>query len=299
MKKLLVLIGIISLIALVFVPLVSADADITIFSKPLSTGYHSLWSDHPGAGEGKSAVARLFNVDLAENGTYLTGITIPLAKVGSPDVNLTAKLYGATTTSLNTAALNGTLHDTSITTWNSASISTDTYGYNFVFNSTYQLVGGACYYAVIEMEGNGDASNYIKSFTSTGTSSGNTNGYFNYGAWTFSAVWGAVTVYANVDPVYTLSTDPTPTPYPSGSGSSDTTIQELTDIILPWLVPLLICLIPALLGYKFVGELGFFIGLNVGCILAYVTLASTAYAFPLWGIILVGVMDVAVVLMRR
>lgn len=287
MKKILSIIGIIALISLIFVP-IAASAPVNLFNGG------GVGDEHGGirANDNSTALAnQVVALFTSQDNGYLTTITLPMQKVGAANATVRGVLYNSTLGLL----------ATSITTINASELTTSFTDITFQFNQTYALVDSVNYYAGVEViDGTLDATtNYIE-VSMDNTDFSNTNLYAYPCRYTADNTW-YYSYHTLVDLVVNgedVSAGGTPAPTePPGNGDED--IENLTAIILPWLVPLLICLIPALLGYKFVGELGFFIGLNVGCILAYVTLMGTAYAFPLWGIILVGVMDVAVVIMRR
>lgn len=290
MKKILSVLAIVFLLASLLIPLVSATEVIMFESTPTGTTSH-LYNLHPTGGSGDSAAAQVFNSSATG---YLTSAKFYMARAGSPQGELTCYLMGVTGTVGVDATPNATIFAESNTV-SMADVSTSYTDYMLIFNGTYQLTQYKEYAIVLAVTDNTacDGSNEVRVGYGTGTSATN-RAHYNTAAWIVATTDYRVRVAGDT------SSGVTPTPTPASTASTgDADMEALTDAILPFLVPLLICLIPALLGYKFVGEFGFFIGLNVGCILAYVTLASTAYAFPLWGIILVGVMDVAVVLMRR
>lgn len=295
MRKIFALIGLVALVALVFVPLGCGQTFVTIYDSDQvgHTYWESLGYVHPSAVSTISGVASSFTAELSGN---VTSVNVYLKKVGSP----TGYLRMGLATVSGTVALDNALPDSFLANSTNdvdvSSLSTTGAHYTFTFAGTTALTAGTDYVFYLTcLNGTYDgATNYVR------WSRQNIEGIYDTAAHYHNSGWHVLATDYSMDlEVYGLYDGATPTPTPASGSGGDAEMDALVNAILPWLVPLLICLIPALLGYKFVGELGFFIGLNVGCILAYVTLAGTAYAFPLWGIILVGVMDVAVVLMRR
>lgn len=276
-----------------FVPLVSASYVCPAAYTGVVDGEGYVKAVHPSGTVYVSESGVCFTANAT---TYLYNVTFSLKKVGDPSGVLVATLreIQSGVVGVNAYPKNTVLEYSSPVS--SGDISGSYVNVTFVFSGTYELQSASEYY--IGFQGNTStigASDYIDFDASASSNDAGINRVSFY-----SSSWytGLTEMYFIINGDTTEGT-PTPTPAPTSSSTGDADMEALTAAILPWLVPLLVCLIPALLGYKFVGELGFFIGLNVGVILAYVTLASTAFAFPLWGIILVGVMDVAVVLMRR
>lgn len=294
MRKIFALIGLVALVALVFVPLGCGQTFVTIYDSNQvgHTSWESFGYLHPSAVSTKSAQASCFVADATGN---VTSVNLYMKRVGTPVGYLRASLAAVSGSVSSDTALPSTFLANSTNDIDMGGLSLTGDHITFTFAGTTELTEGTEYaFYVFVLNTTYVSGEYVQwSRQSVDAALDTASHYHNSG-------WNALDTDYSMDlEVYGVYSGATPTPAPTAAGTGDADIENLTAIILPWLVPLLICLIPALLGYKFVGELGFFIGLNVGCILAYVTLAGTTYAFPLWGIILVGVMDVAVVLMRR
>lgn len=97
-----------------------------------------------------------------------------------------------------------------------------------------------------------------------------------------------------VSPPVAPTATPTPTSAPSDSG--DATLEYWGGVISDWIFPMLLVLVPAFLGLKFLGQTGFIIGLNIGVIIGY---AAIPLVIGLWAVILVGLMDVVFIYMTR
>lgn len=298
-KKILSILVVCFLFASLFVPLVSASPNVPSQFITGCTSSDTVKAVQPSSSSFNSAVGQSFTSDAT---SYVTNVKFYLAKVGSPDGNLKAVIYaldGATTPGVDGLPSSTIIEESAVV---SASTLYGTYStITFTFMGSTQISAGSNYtVALVCDSATFDSSNYVR--MAVRATNYNSTMNFNYYQ---SSTWFATTAYElyyiiNGDTVSSgVTPTPTPTAAPTTPSTGDADMEALVAAILPWLVPLLICLIPALLAYKFVGELGFFIGLNVGVVLAKVTLEGTTYAFPLWGIILVGVMDVAVVLMRR
>lgn len=228
------------------------------------------------------------------NQGYLISVDVQVKGAGSPAGYARCKVYGATAYD---ADNNGTLLATSENAFPLSSATADFSIWSFTFDQTV-WISSSQYYAFMV---------YIENATLIDTSTNKiylrestTAGQAGYSGVWMGATWSRATVdICNYIIVDTEAFTPTPTPAPTAtpspipttdpSGGIWTTLAPYGNILLP----LVLILVVAIICGRFGGVWGFFAGLNVTVILIYVVMGVTY--FPLWGIIMLAVVDAMLV----
>lgn len=297
-----------------------ASAFISVASAEISASYDFANNDgtgfvmsrvYPNTGDTHvSAYSMSFDPSITG---YLDAVILNFAKTGSPTTTLSMQLEQCASNNIANLG-DGTVLAQATNTINTTLATTaPTFSqFTFQFNESYQIDATKNYvFEIYTTGGSMDGSNYI---SLGGKFSGSSYaGYSSrYGAPTMD-VWESPAapdmcfyVITSETPAPTATPTPTPTATPNPSSyqywngthwvpytpsTPEPNIFE-NDIATPYitmLVPIILLACASLIGWKFAGAWGFFAGLNIGAILAYMILGSSV--FPLWGIVALLVID--------
>lgn len=248
-----------------------------------SAGQNQISAVFPSAGT-SSACGTTFNASVAGN---LTMAIFYAAKYGAGlTFTIEGRLYGVnadTTNSTLLATSTNHYHETDLATYTTdAGAFTDAI---FYFDGTYGITQYSKYSIVVVCTA-GDlsiANKYIVFRCNTANAyAGGSKQTYSSSAW---ASGGSDDVGFMVVVDTTLST-PAPTAAPT-----PTATETFINNSMGYVASLLFILIPAFLCWYAAGGWGFFIGINIGVILSYLILGATF--MPIWAIVLVGIMDIA------
>lgn len=282
MRKFTCLVAVGILVCLVFLPMVSASVSL-VASSTDSYSFSDVFLNalHPTAVAGRysGAVSRV----IPSTEYFPVAYQVNMTKTGVPNAALRGVLLDSSFAELGVS--NMTIDSTTLTGTSTA--------FNFTFTGDVQFNTGTTYYVgvIVESAVLIDESNRV-----------NIHSGFVYNANTKSYLGTSGGAWINDYVIYmslfgeTTGVGATPTPAPTSSDSGDATLAYWANIIMPWLVPMLLVLVPAFLGLKFLGQLGFYVGLNIGVVITYFMLPTYNL---LWAVLLMGVMDLVIVFYKR
>lgn len=288
MRKFIGLISVGFLVCLVFLPLVSAS--VIESNSGTFTTHGLIQAEHPTTNPAvSSAFGQVFNASVAE---YVYNVTVRMEKSsGSVDANFTVALCSVQGIS-GSRYPNAVLETSDVLDSSNLALTYNDFTFNFsgtTLLAQYSMYG---FYVYSDDAVTLSAANYVMCGQSGLTNAGS-NVFYYHNGW---EVVGALEMIFTINgEVGAGSPTPTPTPAPSSSaGDGDATLEYWSGKLMPWLAYAVILLIPAFLGLKFLGQMGFIVGLNIGAFLIYLV-------FPemLWIMLVFGILDLMVVFYLR
>lgn len=273
-----------------------ASSDITLYANYSTGGSDAILQNvDPSANGQKSALATKIQI---QSTGYINEIWLSLKNyAGNAGATIIVRIYTGSSSPT-------TLVATSLNNRTTSEFTSSYRGYQFLFTPFLMTSGDYYWVSVVQSAATNCVPNTDVVSISTSTASGTSSIYINNG-WTDGSPTSITPlfIYGNVaEPTTAPTASPTPNPstYQYWNGTHWVSYIPATiepnifenGVAAPYiqmLVPIIILACASLLGWKFGGAWGFFAGLNIGAILAYMILGNSV--FPLWGIVALLVID--------